>query len=250
MPAVRTTAGAVADKSTLPATTTWTPISSITLAAGETLIVGVAFVDTVATSVLSATWNGVAMTADIPTFGVATNQWDTCFSLKSAGGGTGNLVLTITGSGLNWSAFNAAAVIAIKVTGLTDTPFDQSATGGANNTVQATGTSGTLTQADEFLFAISHLNGPTAEGPPTWTGDPNTAGQNASTTGAGATSNISISEAYLNPTTTTAGKTATATWLTARNGGVFLATYKITAVPFISEPPKIVSQAIARSAGY
>jgi len=226
----RTLLGSNALKTGLPVATTWTALTSITLSAGDTLIVLSALNN--ANTFVKATWNGIDLANDAINKANVTSCWMNACSLYITSGGTGNLVLT---NSVNWSTVAAVGVIAIKVTGLASSgAFDQWALNGAAGTATpVTGTTGTLAQADEFLVSILGFLGPNTDAAGTWGGDTPNAGARVGTSGGGAASNIVLDEGYLLDSSSTTAKQGSKSGVGGTRGYCgLIVTYKTGATSF------------------
>jgi len=208
--------------------TAWTIFSSITLAAGDSLIF--TFADINFGPVTTASWNGIAMHGDI----------------VSQGSGEASAVIL----SINWGSSQTYAASIDAVTGLSTSAFDVSAVGAssAGSAAPATSTTATTAQASELLWGVHIAHGPTGDTDVT-TNNGDTATRqvtNLGTSGAGTASNLHMDIMY---STKSATGTYKHSWsgMTSRAWTAGIGTYKIAST-FMPSPPLIKMQAVQRAA--
>lgn len=222
----RTALGVVALKgASLPASTVWTPLTSKTLATGDTLLVFVATNNLGVT--VTVTWNGMNVPVELTYTTQGALAASKVYALHNVTGGTGDIVLTSGSS--NWSSASSAGVIAVGLAGLASSPLDQTALGNGSGTAPDTADTATTTQADEFLIGFHAFQGNTGDdtGSPAAGGDTGTEGQSASTSGGSATTNIIVQESYATVSATGAYDHSWSGYGTSRNWNAGILTYKI-----------------------
>lgn len=147
----------------LPGTITWTAIASITLAAGDTLIV-VVHVNNFVGPPTVATWNGISMTSEFTQGDGSAGSGFGVFSLYNVAGGTGAFVVTSANAISFWSSGASATCVAAIISGASAAPKDQTAQAqGTGTGAPATANTATTTQADELLLGFHGVHGTTAD---------------------------------------------------------------------------------------
>jgi len=205
-------------------------LTSITLAAGDTLLVGAVGADSAMTDV---TWNGNAMTQDVPPAGISASVCASIWRYRASGGATGSIVATAESS-------TNIVFVAIKHDLLDASPLDkQTADDNAGSVNADSGNTATTAQADEFLFGIVGAAGVSTDTAPTWLNS-FTGGQFDKNAGTG--TKALCAEGYHTVAATAAYKAA-ATLTNSREWGAAIATYKITTAQ--TSTPDPTSAAVA-----
>jgi hypothetical protein len=200
--------------------------ASVTLADGDLLVVSTAIYKG-SSAYHDTKWNGIALTECNDSGVVASNTIGRMYYLLvGAGqGGTGDIDALF-----GWGAGGALAAWASKYSGITSTsPLDQTKNGTGTSLTEATGASSSTSQADELIVASFITNGPNGDATGTLTGDATNAGQRLGTTAGGATSNITIKEAWGTQTATGARSATNTLSTSSRDFAALLATFKVAA---------------------
>jgi hypothetical protein len=244
---VRTAKGTVALKpASLPASASWTALSSVTITNGATIYVIFGGNNSWVPNG-GITWNGNSLVQRlVAQSGSGGPAKIHIWTLDNVSGGTGDLVLN-TGGG-NWdTTAGPVAVIFSEVTQLVSTgSYDQKADGNSGSgtwTAPDTANTSTTAQADEFLVGAHVNKGPSGDTDVTTNaGDTTTKGQRVGTTGGSATSNVTVDEMYATVSST---GTFQHSWSgqTAREGVAGIITLKInTSAP--ARVPRLTTQRI------
>jgi hypothetical protein len=184
-------------------------ITNVTLAAGDTLLVGATVDGGNATGV---TWNGIALNEDNagPSAGSGTSIWSKYITT----GGTGDIVVT-------GDRAQSTLVVASKVSGLISAPFDKAANATGTGTAPSSGATATTTAANEFLYGLTAYSYPAAGA---WSNS-FTAGQSAND------GSFDVLDEGYKTVSATGAYTAAKTGVTNTTGWTALiATYKINAI--------------------
>jgi hypothetical protein len=205
MAITRTAKGTAAGK-----TGTTTTITSVSLTAGDVLVIGYA-TDTSSGGGSSLTWNGHDLMVETTLFYIgsapANNTEGYLVAWVVPASGTSDIVLT-SASG------KARALFATSINAVNTA--DKSAANGSTSTstTPSSGATATTTAADEILIGLIATNGPDGDTAGSWSNSFNN-GQRLGSTGNAASSNMTVSEGYL---IVSATQTATAakTGITAR----------------------------------
>jgi alpha-tubulin suppressor-like RCC1 family protein len=200
----------------------WGPF--ISLPTNHTLLLCIATLGTVT----GVTWQGASLNLDASDTSTSTHVYIYSLPNNSTGFIGGSVAIattgTITGTAVGKTFYGTLAA-----------PFDkQSTAAGTSATSPSSGTTATTTQADEFVYGCVATNGPGQSGddtPGTWSNN-FIEGSFYGTTGQGATSNVSASDAYLRATATGTYTAAKTNNTPARAWAAAVATYKVgTFVP-------------------
>jgi len=159
--------------------TTWTPISSVVLTTGSTLVVCIANTERDAASAI--TWNGLSLTKEVvdevePDANIA------IYAIYNVTGATGDIVVTFVQDP------DGCTCIATEIQGLIAAPKDQVANNSdGSGTAHGSGDTPNTTQADEFLIGFTCENDQVGgHGTLDGASDCDTIGQHVETTGGGA----------------------------------------------------------------
>lgn len=219
MAIVRTALGAANEKPS-KADATWTPLTGITLAVGDVLVVGVASESSVAGSTLS-TWNGVNYDVIDIESDNGGNPGNTIMDLMIwyiTSAGTGNIVINFNGTS------SAHAMFATKITGLASNPALDVTSGSTGSSGSPSDTGTSTHQAVEIFIAALATQGPTGDAAGSWSNSW-TAGQRSGTTGGSNASNQTIQEGFKIVSATESSQAAL-TGITSRQWAIGHATYK------------------------
>jgi hypothetical protein len=223
MAITRTAKGAIADKTNQ---TTWTALSSVSMASGDYLLVG-AVGDLISSGI---TWNGITVPL------VGGNGGANMYGLLVASGAAGNIVVTFG------AASGAHALFATSVSGLASSALDVSS--GNNGTSTTPSDPGVTTnKAVEIFIGALYTNGPSGDAVGTW-GNSWSAGQRAGTIGSGATSNYTIQEGFKIVSAIESSQ-ASLTGITSRAWGIHHDTW--IGKVFAPALPLMVGQAVNRA---
>ncbi len=187
---------------------------SVTASTGDYLIVVLA--TGTGRTLTALTWNGIAINQDVSGDNAS---GDKCWigSLYIASGATANVSSDASGSN------TGIAIMASTITGMANATVDKFTSATGSSTTPSSGATATLTQADEVAFgAVAILVNAAVDG--TWSNS-YTNGQEIHSA-----SNLSVNEAYLVTSATTA-QTAAKTGMTSRQWAACVATYKQTVAP-------------------
>lgn len=208
-------------------TTTNPQVSGLTWALGDILIAVVV--------------SDTGVTTSIPQWSESGSTWHSLGIKDAEAVNSGNVVLQVfraatfvaaSGSGairLNCNDTQAKAFAAYKVTGLATTPLDKTKTAVNTGTTPSSTDTAATTQADELLIGGIGTEGPDGDLPGTWNGDTTDNNQRLGTTGAGATSNITVAAAT-KIVAATGTYSADKTGIDSRDWAAAIATYKAAAV--------------------
>jgi FG-GAP repeat len=199
------------------ATSPWTALSSVTLNAGDALLVCISSFDTVT----GVTWNGTSMTQDATAGTPGTTGAVYIYSLPNATAGTGNIVVTLSGASTKGKALTATAFSDLA----TSSMLDQTSAATGSSTGPSSGATATTTAANELLFGCLSANGPVGDPAEPW-GYNFTDGQRDGTTGGSTTSNMTAHDGY-KTVGATGNYTATNYLSISRAWQTAIATYKI-----------------------
>jgi hypothetical protein len=193
-------------------------LAAVTIAAGAHVMAMAATTLTPDPGSASATWNGIAMTRDLTQAGDG-NSFLTVFSLYSAAGGTGDVVVT-------WTSDTTAKVLAVtQIAGLlagTAIAFDVAGGGDGTSTSPDSGTVAPGYDGEIYWGAVA-TNGPSGDTAGTWSNGYSN-GQRDGTTGGTDDSNITISEGFLIVTVVGTAR-AQKTGITSRDWAAGISTY-------------------------
>lgn len=209
-------------------------VTNITLAAGDTLLVATDddHADspgscTSSTGVCTVTWNGISLNYDAAGVMSGAGAQTSIWSLYTATGGTGNLVVT---SGLTGGSM--LAIVATKVSGLAPSSLDQKHAAGGNSTTPSSGATPATAQADEFLWGVvgwANNNSVTGSWSNSFTAGGNARASLASAQCSGSSSGWvgETTEEGYNTVSATGAYTAAKTAAAGDNWSTAIATYKI-----------------------
>ena len=195
-----------------PQASPWTPMTSVSLSGGDTLLVCIATLGTVT----GVTWNTTALNLDASNTAGAARVY--IYSLPNVTSGTGNIVVST-------SASTTSAITATAISGVSAAPFDKQSTGNGSSATPSSGATATTSQAQEFLYGCAATNGPRGDLVGVWDNS-FSGGQRWGTTGGLATTNATASDGYFYAHATgtyTAGKSS----ITSRAWGAAIATYTV-----------------------
>ncbi len=139
------------------------------------------------------------------------------------------------------------AFTAYKVTGLATTPLDKTATGTGNSTDANTGTTATLSQADELVIGFSAVNDEIDDPHGTWTTGAGYVSGNeqfAATNGGGDSSNVQAHSVAEIVSATTA-QTGIDAGHHSTNWAALIATYKGVVEGNVTVTPGVIAQSLA-----
>lgn len=187
------------DWTTYKASTPSQTFSNITLATGDSLLIGVVHDPTTITGI---TWNGNALTKDVEVLNSGHIQ-GSIWSIHNVTGATASVVVSFSPDS------TCAAYILVKLTPeIGPIAFDVAGSGSGNGTSPSSGSSGTLTHSGEFAWGIVGYEWVNIIG--TWTA-PFAGTLEFASGGGAADSNIAIGEAYYHNSLGTSGLTVAKT---------------------------------------
>lgn len=227
MAATVTGLGSGASKS-LPASTSWTPITGITPGAGNLLVVWLTINN--GAGATSGTWAGNALTnSGLDVLGDSIQRLQ-MFYLENCPSGSGDVVLI---RATNWSGASAAAAIAESVTEIaTSSALDKTASGGGASAAPDTASTATTTQDSEILLGAHGTRGPSGDTAVTTnagdTPDATAAHARVGSTGGGATSNTTLATKY-GTQTVAAARQHSWSGMTSRSWAAAIATFLLAA---------------------
>lgn len=161
-------------------------IASVSLNAGDTLVVSFAF-GTAGVSVTSITWGSLTLTQD--NLQTGTNIITGIYSGRVVTGGTNSITITTS------VAAGVIALAASSITNLASNYRDTKPTGASGSSTTPADTAAFTTQGAEVLYGNIATNGPVEDADGSWSNSW-TVGQTTGTTGGVAISNGKISEGY------------------------------------------------------
>jgi len=194
----------------------WTALTTVSLNAGDTLLVCTA--STSGDTISSVTWNGTAMTADAFT----NAPYVSIYSLPITTGGTGNIVVNFSAHSTSGKALSALAVSGLA----TSTPLDKTSWLVGTSTTPSSNATATTSQAYEFVYGCMAINGPSTDTVGTWN-SPFIGNNRVGTTGSSAGTNVIAQDGYQSVSATGAYN-AQLTGITSRAWAGAIATYKST----------------------
>lgn len=201
--------------------------ASFSVSAGASLFVCVASMDTGLSAVWpsGATWNGQALTRQE---GDSAGSFSSIvslsvFALHNASAGTATASISPDAS------CDAVAYVVIQVTGFTGGgAVDQRKGAGSAGTALDSGLTPATTQANEYLLGLVGTNGPSGDTAGSWSdaggGVAMSNGQRVGSTGGSQTSNVTLSEGFLEVSATGQYKAAK-TGMTSRSGNAMIVTF-------------------------
>lgn len=148
-----------------------------------------------------------------------------CHNLTSGEAASITQVVEATSGSNRFRAMTVYQVTGLDVASTFDQPASSSGSSGTPNSTNTPTTS----NSSELIVGAVGINGPDGDTPGTWNGTTTDNDQRLGTTGAGATSNVTINSA-VKVVSSTGTYNASKTGMTSRQWGASVATYKATVV--------------------